>query len=396
MRGPPAQRGRVGRDRLTVTRHRSAKLRDMQAMRIARRLLGVSLAAALALAAQAALDYDRLRDFLKSSLDQGFKDKQIANYLKTQKLEFALSEKLIEEFVGWGIGPRTLQALETLQPSTAGLPAPRIVPETGLRTQQPPPPSLEEQRRIIAEARANARVYTDGLPDYMCLQLTRRYVDPSGLEMDWLKYDEIKTRVSYVEGRERYELLSVNDRAVSKSFHQLGGATSSGEFGSTLAGLFSLQTDAKFTWARHSLLRGHPVYVFNVEVSRSRSSWSLNSHGAAEGLPERTIRTAYEGLVYIDKQSERVLRIVMEARGIPRDFPMQEARSRLDYDFIDISGRDFLLPLKAQVFMRDGKMLSRNEVEFRLYRKFAVEATISFDEIEDIQPLPAEEPEALR
>ena len=368
----------------------------MQALRVARRLPAACLAAALVLAAQTALDYDRLRDFLKSSIEQGFKDKQIANYLKTQKLKFALSDKLIEEFVGWGIGPRTLQALEALQPLTAGLPAPRLVAETGRRTQQPPPPSLEEQRRIVAEARANARAYTAGLPDYMCLQLTRRYVDPSGLEMDWLKYDEIKTRVSYVEGRERYELLSVNDRASSKSFDQLGGAVSSGEFGSTLAGLFALETNAAFTWARHSLLRGRPVYVFNVEVQRSRSSWSLTSHGAAEGLPERTIRTAYKGLVYIDKQSERVLRIVMEARGIPRDFPMQEARSRLDYDFIDISGQDFLLPLKAQVFMRDGKILSRNEVEFRLYRKFTVEATISFEEIEDIQPLPAEEPETPR
>ena len=368
----------------------------MQALRVARRLPAACLAAALVLAAQTALDYDRLRDFLKSSIEQGFKDKQIANYLKTRKLKFALSDKLIEEFVGWGIGPRTLQALEALQPLTAGLPAPRLVAETGRRTQQPPPPSREEQRRIVAEARANARAYTAGLPDYMCLQLTRRYVDPSGLEMDWLKYDEIKTRVSYVGGRERYELLSVNDRASSKSFDQLGGAVSSGEFGSTLAGLFALQTDAAFTWARHSLLRGRSVYVFNVEVPRSRSSWSLTSHGAAEGLPERTIRTAYKGLVYIDKQSERVLRIVMEARGIPRDFPMQEARSRLDYDFIDISGQDFLLPLKAQVFMRDGKILSRNEVEFRLYRKFTVEATISFEEIEDIQPLPAEEPEAPR
>ena len=257
----------------------------MQALRVARRLPAACLAAALVLAAQTALDYDRLRDFLKSSIEQGFKDKQIANYLKTQKLKFALSDKLIEEFVGWGIGPRTLQALEALQPLTAGLPAPRLVAETGRRTQQPPPPSLEEQRRIVAEARANAKAYTAGLPDYMCLQLTRRYVDPSGLEMDWLKYDEIKTRVSYIEGRERYELLSVNDRASSKSFDQLGGAVSSGEFGSTLAGLFALETNAAFTWARHSLLRGRPVYVFNVEVQRSRSSWSLTSHGARRRTP---------------------------------------------------------------------------------------------------------------
>ena len=42
--------------------------------------------------------------------------------------------------------------------------------------------------------------------------------------------------------------------------------------------------------------------------------------------------------------------------------------------------------------MRDGRVLSRNDVEFRLYRKFSAEATISFDEIDEIEPL-AEEPD---
>ncbi len=358
---------------------------------MAQRLICVSLLAATTLLAQAALSYDQLSEFLKSSIEQGFKDKQVANYLKSQKLKFALSDKLIEEFVGWGIGAKTLQTLNELKASTASLPEPRIIPKTNQRTQQPPPPSLDEQQRIIAEARASAKAFTVGLPDYICLQLTRRYLDPSGLEMDWLKYDEIKTRVSYIEGKELYEMLSVDNRSTGKSFDELGGAYSTGEFGTTLASLFSPQTNAKFTWARHSLLREHPVYVFNVDVPKSQSSWSLTSHGGAEGLPTRTIRTGYSGLVYIDKKTERALRIVMSAEGIPVDFPMQEARSRLDYDFIDISGHEFLLPLKAEIFMRDGRMLNRNEVEFRLYRKFTAEATISFDEIDDIQPLPEDE-----
>jgi hypothetical protein len=38
-------------------------------------------------------------------------------------------------------------------------------------------------------------------------------------------------------------------------------------------------------------------------------------------------------------------------------------------------------------------MLARNEVEFRLYRRFSAEATISFDEIDSLPPLP-EEPAA--
>ena len=83
----------------------------------------------------------------------------------------------------------------------------------------------------------------------------------------------------------------------------------------------------------------------------------------------------------------------MEAQGIPRGFPMQEARSRLDFDFIDLSGQAFLLPLKAQAFVRTGRLLTRNELEFRLYRKFTAEATITFEEIDDLEPLPEDEPE---
>ena len=37
--------------------------------------------------------------------------------------------------------------------------------------------------------------------------------------------------------------------------------------------------------------------------------------------------------------------------------------------------------------MRQDKTLARNEVEFRLYRKFSAEATISFDEIDNLSPL---------
>ncbi len=361
-------------------------------MALGAKILPLMLAAAIA-AAQSGLSYSQLRQFVKSSVEQKLKDKDVANYLKRQVVGFEISDRLVEEFVGWGIGPRTLKALEALQVTTAGMPAP--VPaesEAKAVPRQPPPPSEEEQRRIIEQARHLAQAYTDELPNYVCLQVTRRYFDPTGMEMDWLKHDEIKMRVSYVDGREDYETLAVNDVVTTKGFSELGGTTSTGEFGTILDSLFDLDTAAQFRWARHSLLRGHPVYVFHLEVPKYRSSWSLTTGGSGEE-ELRTIRSGYTGLVYIGKESGRVLRIVMEAQGIPRGFPMQEARSRLDFDFIDLSGQAFLLPLKAQAFVRSGRLLTRNDLEFRLYRKFTAEATITFEEIDDLEPLPEDEPE---
>jgi hypothetical protein len=273
---------------------------------------------------------------LRSSLEQKHKDREIAEFLKTQKLTFALDDKLIEEFIGMGAGPRTLEALGKMKVESRGLPE----PETA-----------------------------ESIP-----------------EMDWLKYDEVKTRVSYVDQHENYELVSVNNKVTNQGLDDLGGATSTGEFGSILAEIFSPTTAAEFRWARHALLRGRGVWVFSLRVPQSRSRWRLNYQ------KQREITAGYTGLVYVDKETERVIRVVIEAQDVPRDFPIQDARTRLDYDFIEIGGSNFLLPLKARVFMRDGRFLSRNDVEFRLYRKFSAEASISFDEIDELAPLPDDEP----
>jgi hypothetical protein len=279
--------------------------------------------------------------------------------------------------------------LRLLRDQSQGLPAPSAAAVSGEEPSGPPPPSKEEQQRILAEARRNALEYTDRLPDFLCLQITRRYIDPSGLEMDWLQYDEVKSRVSYVEGHENYELVSVNNQVTERSFEDLGGATSTGEFGSLLKALFEPRTAASFTWARHSLLRGRPVYVFHFDVPRSRSIWRL-TFTSTRGAPSDQIVTAYSGLVYVDKETERTLRIKMDAEDVPSTFPIQQASTRLDYDYIDISSQPHLLPLKAEVRMRSGRELNRNDVEFRLYRKFSAEATISFDEIDGLEDLPAE------
>ncbi len=348
-------------------------------------VVGAALGAVM-LSAQAGLRYDQLEEFLRSSIEQKFSDKEVAKFLKDQKLTFSLSDALIEDFQGLGAGPRTLEALRALQAVSGSLPAPDLAVRKAEGPPQPAPPSDEEQARIIAEARRSALEYTDRLPDFVCLQITRRFVDPSGLEMDWLKVDEIKTRVSYVEGSEDYELVSVNNRmAENRTMDDLGGATSTGEFGSLLAELFSIRTDAQFSWARHSLLRGRTVYVFGFRVLQRRSRWRL------VWQKEREIISGYAGLIFVDKETERVLRIQMNAENIPPSFPITAAGTRLDYDYIPISGQPFLLPLKARVSMRSGRQMTRNDVEFRLYRKFSAEATISFDEIEDLAPLPEEQ-----
>jgi hypothetical protein len=105
---------------------------------------------------------------------------------------------------------------------------------------------------------------------------------------------------------------------------------------------------------------------------------------------ERTHHTTvgYRGLVYIDRDTRTVARITQEGEGIPASFPVQQVSRVLDYDLIAIGESQYMLPLKFTTRMRHAKLLVKNDVEFRMYRKFGAEAVIKFDETPE--PLPEE------
>ncbi|MBI5084857.1 MAG: hypothetical protein HZB13_09715 [Acidobacteria bacterium] len=347
-----------------------------------RSLLVLCLFAALSLAQGMKMSVNQLKGFLRSSIQLQHSDKQVADYLKNVKLTEKLTPADVDELIGQGLGPRSIDALKAMVSATAALPEPARDPVI-IKTPPPPmpPPSSEDQARIIAEAREMALSYTKRLPDFICLQVTRRYVDPSGLEI-WRLADTVAERLSYFEQREDYKLISVNGQLSQTERDKLGGATSSGEFGSMLKGIFEPATEAEFQWERWAKLRGKIAHVYSYRVRQSRSKWLVSWQHQLEIVP------GYKGLIYIDRDVPMVLRVTLEAETIPASFPIQEARTVLDYDFTDIAGNQFLLPLRSEMRMRESKFLVKNQVEFRSYRKFGAEATITFDT--SAEPIPDE------
>jgi len=81
----------------------------------------------------------------------------------------------------------------------------------------------------------------------------------------------------------------------------------------------------------------------------------------------------------VDAETSQTVRIASQAEGIPPDFPVLSSSTTLDYGFAEVGGRRFLLPLRAEARMSTAQMRSRNEVEFHSYKKFAAEATITYD-----------------
>lgn len=320
------------------------------------------------------LTVGQLKAFLRSSIQLQHPDKQIADYVKKVTLTERLTERDIEEMLGDGLGPRAAEALRPLVAATAAMTRPASDPAVKPQPSEPamPVPSQAEQKKIINEAREIALNYTRRLPDFLCLQVTRRYYDPSGLEMFALA-DTVAARLSYFGQKEDYKVISVNNQYVDVAMDKLGGATSSGEFGSMLKEIFEPATQADFWWERWAKLRGRVVHVFGYRVAQPRSKWQVSWERRLEYVP------GYAGLIYIDRDVPVVMRVTLEAENMPVSFPIQEAKSMLDYDYTDISGQDFLLPLRAEMRLREGKTLVKNLTEFRNYRKFGAEATITFD-----------------
>ncbi|MGC8794431.1 MAG: hypothetical protein ACP5U2_13685 [Bryobacteraceae bacterium] len=330
---------------------------------------------ALLCLAQQRISVQELVSFVRSSIQLRHPDRQVAEYLKKVTLSERLEDSVIQQLRAFGAGPRTLEALQALRDSSRDLPPPAAAAP---KPAPPPPPAPAEQGRIIEEVRQYAMNYVRGLPDFICTQVTRRYVDPTGLEF-WTQQDVITARLTYFEQREDYKVVLINNRPANVSYDRLEGATSTGEFGSLMRELFAPETQARFRWERWATLRGRRTHVYSYFVEQPRSHWRISYQKTLEITP------GYRGLVYVDADTLAVARITLEAVGIPPDFPIQEASTVLDYDYVEIAGRKYWLPLRAVVRMREGKLLLRNEVEFRMYRKFAAEATITF---ETPEPLP--------
>ncbi|HVX67140.1 MAG TPA: hypothetical protein VHA11_11090, partial [Bryobacteraceae bacterium] len=314
-------------------------------------------------------------------------DKQVAAYLGKIQLTEKLDGSTMEELQALGVGPRTAEALNALREASKALPEAAKAPAPPPPPPPIPPPSAEEQQKVLNQAREYALKYTKTLPDFLCTQVTRRFVDPGGVSF-WSPQDVITARVAYVDHHEDYKLVMVNNRMMasdSANMHSLGGATSTGEFGSLMAEVFEPASDADFGWERWATLRGRRAYVFRYRVIQSRSKWHVTYEKSDDIVP------AYHGLVFVDRDTRSVMRVTMDAE-LPPSFPIQQAYTVLDYDYADISGHPYILPLKAVIRMRQGRLQTKNEVEFRLYRKFTAEASITFD-YDTPEPLPEEKTE---
>ncbi len=364
-----------------------------------RLVLTLLLTAALSLQAQMEMNVQQLVDFIRSELAlRQHTDKQVAAYVKKIKLSEKLTDKTILDLQAQGAQPKTVAALQELRDEAATLKppshdstySPATVPDNAAtggeatirlnsRAAPIPPPDSVRQEQILSLVKEYALNYTKSLPNFICVEVIRRYVDPMSAER-YQSIGNVLARVSYNQGQESYKVYSVNGHVEDTTIDRAaagGGAISQGEFGSMMREIFEEKSGATFNWDHWATLRGRRMAVFNYMIGSGRSGYSI-SYSSGPG-DEQRIYTAYRGLIYADQDTGEVARITFEAIDIPQSFPVRQATEILDYDLVDINGQQYVTPRSAKLYMTAGREKTKNELEFRNYRKFGTESAITYD-----------------
>ncbi|SPE39504.1 conserved hypothetical protein [Candidatus Sulfopaludibacter sp. SbA3] len=234
-------------------------------------------------------------------------------------------------------------------------------------------PRLNTDAAILTDARAAATSYTASLPNFLAEQATTRYFS-SGWPASWQELDVVTATVAYSQGKEEYRDIQVNG-SPTRVPPERSGSWSTGEFATTLEDVLSLATNANFKRRGDDRIAGRPAVVFDYTVAQANSHWTLVSPDGRNYSP------AYQGAVWIDRDTRRVLRIEQRTTVLPRDYPLSKAESTLEYGFVKIEQGTYLLPVLSENLgcMSGSGSCSRNSIQFRNYRKFSTDSSVKFD-----------------
>ena len=263
----------------------------------------------------------------------------------------------------------------------------RVNPTASVRPSETEGNELLQRTRNVTLAAANA------MPDFIVKQIIRRSV-AYGSTTNWIPQDNLTIAVGYrANGGEEYKVLSINGMPASAEVKEsrdyskyVKGATSSGvEYISALADVFKPETRTEFRLVDTDVVKDRRAIIYEYTIKREFSQLTLSVGGTGNSTVAGS-----RGRVWIDRELDRVIRFEQIATEIPGDFPITAASSLIDYDWVMIGERKYLLPIHSEILLttNEGRFIlqSRNDIRFRSYQKFGAELKV-IDEIgEDDEP----------
>jgi hypothetical protein len=256
-------------------------------------------------------------------------------------------------------------------------------------------PSETEGAELLQRTRNVTLAAANAMPDFVVKQIIRRSV-AYGNTANWIPQDNLTIAVGYrANVGEEYKILTVNgmpagpDVQASRDYSKYApkGASSSGvEYISALADVFKPESKTEFRMVDTDVVQTRRTVVYEYVIKREFSQLTL-------GLADTGARAVVgsRGRLWIDRELDRVVRFEQIATEIPADFPITAASSLIDYDWVMINERKYLLPTHSEILLTTVNpkfvLQSRNDVRFRGYQKFGAELKV-VDEVgeEDDEP----------
>ncbi|HKS09399.1 MAG TPA: hypothetical protein VJS13_07640 [Pyrinomonadaceae bacterium] len=312
-------------------------------------------------------------------------------------------DEVIEEIRKRGIGFQLTDGMRSLVATKSGNDSllRRTLEEAERRRVNPAAstlPSETEGNELLDRTRNVTLAAAGAMPDFLVKQIIKRSV-AYGTTANWIPQDNLTIAVGYRANQgEEYRVLTVNgmpapdDVKPTNDYSKYApkGASSSGvEYISALADVFKPEAKAEFKMVDTDQILNRRTVVYEYVVKRENSQLTLTvgDTGARAVVGSR-------GRMWIDRELDRILRFEQIATEVPPDFPITGASSTIDYDWVSINERKFLLPTHSMILMttNQGKFVlqSKNDVRFRNYQKFGAELKVVDEVGEDDDPV--EEP----
>lgn len=309
-------------------------------------------------------------------------------------------DEVIEEIRTRGIGFPLTAGLRSLVATKSGNDPVlrRTLDEAERRRTNPTTSTLPpeaETNELLELARAATLAAADAMPDFLVRQLIKRTA-AYGNTNNWIPLDNLTIAVSFRANLgEEYKVLTVNGLPLSQEVKEgrdyskyVGGASSTGvEYISALADIFRKESRTDFKAVDTDLLQTRRTIVYEYQVKKPYSRLTLSDRSVSTNVGSR-------GRVWIDRETNRVMRFEQIVTEIEPNFPITAASSLIDYDWITIGERKYVLPTRSVILMTSFHnrevVQSRNEIRFRGYQKFGAELKV-IDEIDE-KDIPPEKP----
>jgi hypothetical protein len=332
--------------------------------------------------------------------------KEVVTLLYQLQRDPQVRDEMIDEIRKRGIGFPLTDGMRSLVATKSGNDSllRRTLEEAERRRVNPTAstlPSDTEGSELLQRTRNVTLAAANAMPDFVVKQIIKRSV-AYGNTANWIPQDNLTIAVGYrANVGEEYKILTVNgmpagpDVQASRDYSKYApkGASSSGvEYISALADVFKPESKTEFRMVDTDVIQTRRTVIYEYAIKKEFSQLTL-------GLADTGARAVVgsRGRLWIDRELDRVVRFEQIATEIPADFPITAASSLIDYDWVTINERKYLLPSHSEILLTTVNpkfvLQSRNDVRFRGYQKFGAELKV-VDEVgeDDDEPPPPPKP----